>query len=267
MKNGYRQIAGVILLAFILAACGSQGTPTVPPVAVEPTQPVAVQPTAGAASEVCGNLYYPVKNKASYNYSSSDSPAGAFSFRNNITEASPAGFTLTTRYRKLSIVQTWSCKPEGLVASIPGFTDAASTLAFERFTNITASNVTGVNLPANLAPGMEWKYALDMQGTEKVAQGQPAGTMTGHVDISYKALQVESVTVPAGTFDAIAIEVQTVSEFNIVSATGEAQKISIDSVYTYWYAPGIGWIKSNGSGTLNGQEYYETIVLNSYKVP
>jgi hypothetical protein len=270
MKNGYRQIAGVmLLLAFILAACGSQTTPTaVPPVAVEPTLPVAVaQPTSAGVPDACGNSYYPVKNKANYAYTSSDSPAGTFSFRNSIGDASPAGFTITTKYRKLTITQTWTCKPEGLGAGGLGFTDAASTLAFDRFTNITATNITGVNVPANLAPGMEWTYALDLQGTENVAEGQTAGTMTGHMEMSYKALQMENIVVPAGTFDTIAIEVHTVSEFTIVSATGETQKISVDSVYTYWYAPGVGWIKSNGTGTLNGQEYYETIVLDSYKVP
>lgn len=268
MKNGYRQIAGIILLAFILAACGSQGAPTVAPtVAVEPTQPVAVQPTAAGVPDACGNLYYPVKNKANYSYTSSDSPAGAFSFRNVISEASAAGFTVTTKYRKITVTQTWACKPEGVTATGPGFTDAASTLAFDRFTNLTSSNITGVNLPANLAPGMEWKYAADLQGTEKVAEGQPAGTVSGHTDISYKALQMENVTVPAGAFDAIAIEVATSSVFTITSPTGETQKITIESVYTYWYAQGVGWIKSNGSGTLNGQEYYETIVLDSYKVP
>jgi hypothetical protein len=140
-------------------------------------------------------------------------------------------------------------------------------MAFEGFTDITASNVTGVSVPANLNPGMEWTYAFDMQGTEKVTAGQPAGTMTGHVDISYKALKIESVTVPAGTFDAIAIEVHTISKFNIASATEEAQKITIDSVYTYWYAPGVGWIKANGMGTLNGQKYYETVVLDGYRLP
>lgn len=270
MKNGYRQIASVmLLLAFILAACGAKATPTPDlPVAVEPTQPVAVaQPTSERVPDACGNPYYPVKNKANYTYSSSDSPAGAFSFRNIISDASAAGFTINIKYRKLTPIQTWACKPEGLVANGPGFTDASSTLAFDRFATITATNITGVTLPANLAPGMEWTYAADLQGTEKVAEGQPAGTMTGHTDITYKALQMENVVVPAGTFDAIAIEVHTVSEFNIVSPSGETQKISIDSVYTYWYAQGIGWIKSNGTGTLNGQEYYETIVLDAYKVP
>lgn len=270
MKNGYSQIAGAMLaLAFILAACGTKSAPaTVPPVVTEPTQPIEIaQPTSERVPDACGNPYYPVKNKASYAYTSSDSPAGAYSFRSVISDASAAGFTINTKFRKLSPVQTWVCKPEGLVANGPGFTDVSSFLAFERFASITVTNVAGVTMPANLAPGMEWTYAADLQGTEKAAEGQPAGTMTGHTDITYKALQVENVVVPAGAFDAIAIEIHTVSKFNIVSPSGETQKISIDSVYTHWYAQGIGWIKSNGTGSLNGQEFYETIVLDSYKVP
>ncbi len=271
MKNGYRQIVGaMLLLAFILAACGPKATPTaapLPPVGGNPTEAVAAQPTAGSSADACGNSYYPVKNKANYAYTSSDSPAGAFSFRSVISDASPAGFTLTTSYKKLVITQTWACKPEGLVAGGLGFTDAASTLAFDRFTNLTVTNVTGVSMPANLTPGMEWKYALDLQGTENVAPGQPAGTITGRMEISYKALEMEKVEVPAGTFETIAIEVNTVSEFNVINAAGATQKITIESFYTYWYASGVGWVKSNGAGILNGQEYYETVVLDAYRVP
>jgi hypothetical protein len=91
--------------------------------------------------------------------------------------------------------------------------------------------------------------------------------MTGHISMIFKAGKAESVTVPAGVFDAIAVEVKIVSEFKILSASGQAKKISAHNAYTVWYAPGVGWIKSNGSGNLNGQEYFETIVLESYKVP
>ncbi|HSQ40106.1 MAG TPA: hypothetical protein VLM78_08080 [Anaerolineales bacterium] len=266
MKKELLKTASILLLVVSLTACG-QGTaePTAIPGDVSvPTNVAAAVPTAQA--DPCGNLYFPVKNKATYTYSSSGSPAGAYTFRNIISNASANGFTLTTKFNALPLTQNWECKPEGVLAIGLGLTDAASSLALEQFTNLTASNITGISLPANLAPGMEWAYDLDLQGTEKVQEGQPAGNMTGHISMTFKAGKAESVTVPAGVFEAIAVEVKIVSEFKILSASGQAKKISAHNAYTVWYAPGVGWIKSNGSGNLNGQEYFETIVLESYKV-
>jgi predicted small lipoprotein YifL len=266
MKKILLKTASILLLVVFLTACGNNSTPTAIPGGdvSAPTDVAAIVPTA--QTDPCGNLYFPVQNKASYTYSSSGSPAGAYTFRNIISNASANGFTLTTKFNALPITQNWECKPEGVLAAGLGLTDAVSSLALEQFTNLTASNITGISLPANLAPGMEWAYALDLQGTEIVKEGQPAGNMTGHISMTFKARNAESVTVPAGVFDAIAVDVTIVSEFKILNASGQSQKISAHNNYTVWYAPGVGWIKSNGSGNLNGQEYFETIVLEAYKV-
>ena len=265
MKKALIGMAAVLLLAVSLTACGSDPTPTPLPVDLPTPVPDAVAPTA--QPDPCGNPYFPVRNRVAYEYTSSGSPAGVYSFRNATSNARPEGFTVTTKFNKVTHTLDWECRPEGIVAMGFGLTDAASSLAIGQFTNFTASNITGVTMPANLAPGLEWTYALDLQGTEVVKPGEPAGNMTGHVSMTFKAGNTESVTVPAGTFDAIAIEVKTVSEFRVTSASGQNQKITSHTTYTVWYASGVGWVKSNGSGNLNGQEYFETIVLDSYKIP
>jgi len=265
MKSALLKMASTLLLVVSLTACGSDPTPITVPAGESTANPIAAAPTAQV--DPCGNPYYPVKNKASYTYTSSGSPAGTYTFRNVINNARAEGFTLTTKNGKQTLSQNWECRPEGILASELGLTDAASSLALEQFTDLTASNITGLSLPANLTPGMEWNHALDLQGTEKVKEGQPAGSMTGHIAITFKAGNTENITVPAGVFDAIAIEVKTVSEFKVLSPSGETKKINVHSTYTIWYAPGVGWIKSNGNGNLNGQEYFETIVLDAYKIP
>ena len=266
MKKELILVAGLSLLAVSLSACGGKPTPDAAPTDLPAPTSEAAAPTA-VPVDPCGNLFFPVKNKTVFNYTSSGSPAGVYSFRNVIGNTQAGGFTLTTKYKKLSLPQTWECKPEGMLAGGLGFTDAASSLALEQFTNLTASNITGISLPANLAPGMEWNYSLDLQGAERVKEGQPAGSMTGRTSIAFKAGNTDSVTVPAGTFDAIAIQVTAVNEFQVLSASGETKKVTAHTTYTVWYAPGIGWIKSNGSGNLNGQAYFETIVLESYTIP
>jgi len=260
MKKELFKTASIILLVVTLTACGTTPTPTALP--VDPG--VVVIPTA-QPGDPCANEYFPVKNNATYSYSSTGSPSGPYSFTRTITNVRTDGFTIDTKFKNQDVLQEWSCKAEGLVPTQLGTTDATSILAFEKFTNLTAANVTGFVIPPAITPGAEWNYALDIQGTEKVKEGNPA-TMTGRVSINYIAGNKESVTVPAGTFDAIAIEVNTVIDFNVV-AGANVIKLSVDSTYTIWYAPGVGWVKSNGYGKLGGQDYVETIVLDSYTIP
>jgi hypothetical protein len=263
MKNGLHKIAGAILLVFTLTACGLGAAPTAVPVDPAAT-PVAALPTA-KPSDPCANEYFPVKNNVTYNYSSTGSPSGPYSFTVATSNVRADGFSLTSKFKKLELLQEWACKPEGLVATQLGATDATSILAFEKFTDLKASNISGIILPAAITPGLEWVHALDIQGTEKVLEGTPS-TMTGRVATTYTAGNKESVTVPAGTFDAIAIEVNTVIDFH-VTKQGNTINLTVDSTYTVWYAPGVGWVKSSGYGKLGGQEYFETIVLDSYNIP
>ena len=175
------------------------------------------------------------------------------------------GFKLVTQYNDQNISQEWLCKGDGLTPTELGAADATSMLAFDKFTDLTAANVSGFALPPVITPGAEWNYALDIQGIEKAKGGTPA-TMTGRVAVNYIGGNKESVTVPAGTFEAYAIEVNTVIDFNVVSG-GNTVKLSVNSTYTVWYAPGVGWVKASGFGKLGGQDYVETIVLDSYTIP
>jgi hypothetical protein len=259
MKKELIKTASIIFLVVSLTGCGKGTEPTALP--VEPG--VVIIPTT-QPGDPCANEYIPVKNNIIYTYSSTGSPSGSYSFTRTITKVRADGFTVDTKYKNQDLPQEWSCKPEGFVPTQLGATDATSILAFEKFTNLTAANITGFVMPPTVTPGAEWNYALDIQGTEKVQEGNPA-TMTGRVAINYVAGNKESVTVPAGTFDAIAIEVSTVIDFNVVSGSNTV-KLSLDSTYTVWYAPGVGWVKSNGYGKLGGQDYVETIVLESYTI-
>ena len=265
MKNGLRKIASATLLVFTLAACGQRAQPTIAP--VEPGASPAIPLPTAKPSDPCANEYYPVKNDATYTYASTGSPSGPYGYTSKITSVRADGFAIASRYKNINITQEWNCKPEGLVAIQLGPSDATSILAFEKFTDLKASNISGIMLPAAVTPGMEWSYALDIQGTERVLPPDVPASMTGRVSATYIAGEKESVTVPAGTFEAIAIEVSTVIDFNVTEQGGVTVNLTVDSTYTVWYAPGVGWIKSSGFGHLSGQEYFETIVLSSYTLP
>lgn len=260
MKNKMIKTAGILFLIVSLAACGKPPEPTALPI-----DPGVVVIATAQPNDPCTNEYIPVRNNATYTYSSTGSPSGSYSFTRTVTNVRTDGFTINTKIKDQDVFQEWSCKSEGLVPTQLGATDATSILAFQKFEGLTAANITGFVMPPAVTSGTEWNYALDIQGTEKTKEGIPAN-MTGRVSLNYIAGNRESVTVPAGTFDALAIEVSTVIDFNIVSGSNVIT-LSVDSTYTVWYAPGIGWIKSNGYGKLGGQDYVETIVLESYTIP
>ncbi len=266
MKNAIRTITLAVALALGLAACGlGGGTPTPPPAATNPgAGPTVVLPTA-IPSDPCVNAYYPVKLNATWFYNSSGSPSGPYQLLDTITEVRPDGFTLTSQFRDKPTIQPWACRSEGLAATQMAINNATSVLAFEKFNSLAATNVSGVNIPVTIAPGMEWSYAFDVSGVENKPDGS-GGAMTGRVASTYSAGNKESVTVPAGTFEAIPIEVNTVIDFTVATQSGTV-KLSINSTYTYWFAAGVGWVKATGSGRLGGQEYFETILLNSYTIP
>ena len=260
MKKELIKTASIILLVVSLTACGKQPEPTALPI-----DPGVVLIATAQPGDPCANEYIPVRNNATYTYSSTGSPSGSYSFTRTVTNVRIDGFTVNTKFKNQDVLQEWSCKSEGLVPTQLGATDATSILAFEKFVDLTATNIMGFVMPPAVSSGAEWNYALDIQGTEKVKEGTPAA-MTGRVSINYLAGNRESITVPAGTFDALSIEVSTVIDFNVVSGSNVIT-LSVDSTYTVWYAPGVGWIKSNGYGKLGGQDYVETIVLESYTIP
>lgn len=261
MKKELLRTASLILLVVSLTACGT----ATPASTALPVDPGAVPIPTAQPGDPCANEYFPVKKNATYTYSSTGSPSGPYSFTRKITNVRADGFTINTKIKNQNLLQEWSCKPEGLVPTQLGATDATSILAFEKFTDLKVTNVTGFVMPPAITPGAEWNYALDISGIENVKEGN-AATMTGRVAFNFIAGNRESVAVPAGTFDAIAIEVGTVIDFNVASG-GNVIQISVNSTYTIWYTPGVGWVKSNGYGKLGGQDYVETIVLDSYTIP
>jgi len=43
--------------------------------------------------------------------------------------------------------------------------------------------------------------------------------------------------------------------------------VSFSGDYTYWFAPGVGWVKASGMGNVLGSSFSETTELQSYNIP
>jgi hypothetical protein len=74
------------------------------------------------------------------------------------------------------------------------------------------------------------------------------------------------VTVPAGTFEALKVEVDVTLNID-ASYEGITLPVSFTGKYTYWFAPNVGWVKSTGTGNVLGSSFTDTTELQSYNLP
>src|SRR5215216_2908975 len=277
-KKKMRTILSLLLVMVFITACSLPGnetpTPTIPAteeplttateLATEP--PVTSEgngmPVAGEG--LCANAYYPVREGATWSYKSTGSPEGDYSYTDTVTAVREDGFTLTSQFEGVTRTQEWACKPEGLVALQLGGPSAATLNTQNMQLNLTVNNVSGVTFPSEITTGDEWQHMLEFEGDLDIA-GTPAEA-TGGAESNFTALGTESVTVPAGTFDAMKIQVNSTITIN-ASFQGVSMPVAFSGQYIFWFAQGVGSVKASGRGEIAGTSFTETIELQSYNIP
>ena len=119
---------------------------------------------------------------------------------------------------------------------------------------------SGVTLPASVQPGDTWTQTVTLEGTETIGDTQiPAKNQFSN---TCKAVGVESVTVAAGTFDALRVECQTNM---VITVTMQGNDIStpVNFQATNWYVQGVGLVKTVSTGS----NLDSTIELAGYTIP
>lgn len=293
-----RKISLILFLVFLVACSGSEtGTPIgeiLPTGAEEPlvtesaAEPITEPEVTGtpssteaptdaetppgtesgdpsaAGAALCTNPYYPVREGATWTYRSTGGPVGGYGFTDTITSVHADGFILTTQFDELTRTQEWACRAEGLVALQLGGTSAATLNSQDMQLTLDITNVSGVTFPANISPGDQWQHALEFTGTMNVA-GQEIEAV-GNAQSNFTAIGLESVTVPAGTFEALKIRVD--STINITGIfQGVSLPVTVSSPYDYWFVEDVGWVKASGTGAVDNETFTETIELQSYNIP
>jgi len=272
MKNKpFKMMLSILLMLIFLTACASPSTPattetpTLQPSTIAPvTETPATSEDAPAAGGLCTNAYYPVRQGATWTYKSTGGPAGEYSFTDSIASVRADGFTLSTQIGDINRTQEWNCTTEGLAALQLGGAPAAMLNSQNVQLNLDVNNATGITFPSQIDPGDQWQQSLDFGGNMSVANQE--GEATGNAQMDFHALGNESVTVPAGTFDAMKIEVDTTLNIN-VSYQGLSIPVEFSGTYSYWFAQGVGWVKASGTGSVLGSSFSETTELQSYTIP
>ncbi|MBI5812565.1 MAG: hypothetical protein HZB27_08325 [Meiothermus silvanus] len=190
---------------------------------------------SAASAQLCDQPFSPTREGLEWQYRITGSEsAGVYIQRK--TNISNQGFVQVSKGEKLERIERYRCTPEGLVPVDFG--------GFEGF-KVEVDKVTGVAIPdyTSWAVGNSWGYVVDLQG--ETTQG-PKIWGKGTLEVRYRVSGKETVSVPAGRFDAFRVETTTTfkidARFGILSFPFNQQFQS-----TSWYAEGVGLIKTVSS--------------------
>jgi len=251
------------LFLLVLSACQS-AQPTQPePVNVEPVQPVPVEPLqpvpvegfptvdysaggGGTGSGLCDNPYVPAVEGATWNYSLTTG-SGTVTSVQTITDVGTDGFLLQTETSDISYVITWKCSPEGLywLESTGGMfaavfqTDAGTA-------TVETNSYSGVSMPANVQVGDSWTT------DEEITVNGFGVNETFTIHTEYQAVGMETVTVPAGTFSALRVDIT-------ISNSSQTLPVTIEG--SSWFVEGIGQVKN----VANNPSF--DLELTSFSIP
>lgn len=259
-KNISIFIASIFVLASMLACNlgasapeGDGSKPANASTAEAPTEAPLAAPNA------CDNPYMPIIVGATWNYNLNGPTPDTYV--HSILSVEASGFTEQDVFGTGVTRQgTWNCENGNLIALNPSGGNSSSVTAEGTSVDFKTTALEGVTLPASLNPGDTWSQSLTLEGTQTLnGEAFPA---SNQLTQNCTATGVESVTVPAGTFDAMRVDCQV--NMNItIDIAGSPFTTPIALVNTNWYALKVGLVKtvSTGSGLDSTTE------LTSYLIP
>lgn len=223
-----------------------------------PTEAVNLE-VAPTLPNACDNPYMPVVVGATWNYTIAGPVPDTYI--HSVLSLEGDGFTEQDVFGTGVTRQgQWKCENGNLIALNPSGGGSASVSAEGTTVDYQTTALEGVTLPAALNPGDSWSQSLTLEGTQTI-NGE-SFPVSNQVNQACTAAGVESVTVPAGTFDAMRVDCKV--DMNItIDMSGSPFTTPITLNNTNWYALKVGLVKtfSTGSGLDS------TIELTSYLIP
>lgn len=262
----------ILLLVFslLLAACGG-GEEAGDEAAVEDAIEEAVADLVSDGSDsvsgagLCANQYLPVVEGASWTYGGTESIGGEYMFTSTLMNVHENGFTYHNDFDELLQEQEWGCFAEGLRALDFDRGAAASVSVAGTEARFESSDVEGLTLPSEISVGDTWEQSFSITSEQDMGEGIVATTV-GNISMISEAIGEELVSVPAGDF--MAMKIRTDITFDLTMIVGESSIPNLfESESIVWYAPGVGWVKSEDRSEFAGIESLNTIELQSYSIP
>jgi hypothetical protein len=204
----------------------------------------------------CGNPYQPSGAGTRWQYRTS-SATGTFASADTVTSASASGFAITSRSPGGARVVHYRCGSAGIVALDAAGVAGTAVIEGAHHTFSTTA-ISGVTLPPSPA-GKTWRQTVRVRGTALV--DGTAEKLLGSVATTFTAAAHNtSVTVPAGTFQALAVSERT--RFDVtVTVRGVSVPVRTVVSTTAYLAPGAGLVRSVSVGNLLGARLGSQTVL------
>jgi len=249
--------------------CGAGATP-IPTAAVATQRPVSsAAPTATETatatpfiSVACQNPLYPIVEGATWQYVGHDSINGDFTFDRTFSEIHADGFTEQDLWSSgLTRTARWTCENGNLKALDLG--TSAGTVSTTNMQLVADSVVSdGKMLPAMINVGDTWAETLDISG-HVVLSASSSAPSRNQATITCTATGNESVTVAAGTFDAVKIDCQVGMLVTVTLVGLDLSPTQVNSTASAWYAPGVGLVKTESTSDMESYAFE----LGSYDIP
>jgi hypothetical protein len=258
--------AGPTLAASPTSASGEaadNGTPVATaeagddPVATDAPLATAVPTVDGFTRQTaCDHPFFPLRQGATWSYSGSDIILN-WTVVDVSGDMDSAEVTMDVDIgTELAINYHWTCSSDGIVSYDFGTFNMGAAAGVEGF-SFEVVDGEGSFLPAgDMVPGTTWNNSYTIQISFSI-EGQSI-TSSASTSQSFTAIGLETVTVAAGTFEAMRVE-------SVGTITTEAVGTSFTSTSTstYWFAEGVGMVKTESvsEGVSSSME------LTSYSVP
>jgi hypothetical protein len=246
MNKLHRFLAAASMVALLGAGCGSSSTPGSPTTGGSGTTGGGLF-GGGRESGACADFYAPAGTSISY---ITRSGSGDVPYTIKVLEHDASHVKMqhdiTVRGNTSHINNEFECDSSGRVRG-RGYFDLASSMLGIDF-DYEVLEMSGDIFPAELAVGTEWsshtKVKMNTSETSTIGRLMNGAVVT--TDITNKVLAEESVTVPAGTFNAFKIQ-QTVK----LQQTLAGRPVNTETVSTSWFVKNVGSVKMQ-SGTGSG---------------
>jgi len=263
-KMSYLIAGGVLVLSMLACNLGNSPDPTVPlPQDTTnesvPNTEAPADTSSSSTSGACTNPYMPIITGASWSYKLTGPVSDTFT--RSITSVEADSFadqdvfgTGVTRQSK------WNCDNGNLVALNPA-DGGSSTINTEDYSvDFQTTALSGETLPATVNAGDTWEQTMTLEGTQSI--NETIIPTKNQFSNTCKAIGIESVTVEAGTFDAMKVECLTVMDLTITMNDNPIQQnLTLNNVN--WYVENIGLVKT----TTTGGGLDSMVELTTYSIP
>lgn len=252
-----------LVLASLACNLGSTPTDTTQPSTTEESAPQneSTPVVQDSSQHACDNPYVPIVVGATWTYDLKGQVSDTYvhsilSIDGNTFVEQDAFGTGVTRQGQ------WNCENGNLIALNPSG-GGSTTVATENGVSIElqATELKGITLPAVINAGDTWSQEIFLEGTQTITGNSfPASNRTIS---TCQAIGVESVTVIAGTFDAMKVECLNKITVTLEMQAGSPTQFDTELATNTWYTIDVGMVKS----THTGSGLDSVIELVSYSIP